>query len=58
MGGFGGGGSEKGILLKTKRENGKLPKTTQDQKGKAPRPPGAKREKGKGRPTTFEMQFH
>ena len=29
-------------------ERGKLPKTTRDQNGKTPRPPGTKREKGKG----------
>ena len=48
----------KGKARRPKREKGKLPKTTRPTKGKAPRPSRAQREKGKARPTTFEIQFH
>ena len=45
IGGLGGGGREKGKLLETKREKGKLPKTTQDH-------PGPKRKKPQDHPVT------
>ena len=55
---FGGWGKGKGKAPGPKREKAKLPGTTRGNKGKAPRLTRPKREKGKGRPTEFEIQFH
>jgi hypothetical protein len=49
---------QNGKLLKIRREKGKLPVTTQNQKGKAARPLGTKREKGKEQQAEFEIQLH
>ena len=54
------GGREKGKLLgpKRKRESSLRPPKTKKEKPQDHRKPNGKREKGKGRHTEFEIQFH